>query len=220
MKKALFLIGGWDGHEPQACSDLVIGRLERFGVAAEQVHALDEITEARLAGCDVIVPCWTMGDIAHERVSMIERRVREGCGLAGWHGGMGDAFRVSTDYQFMTGGQFVAHPGNIIDYEVEIADRDHPITRGLPARFAVRSEQYYMHVDPGNRVLAHTTFSGEHAAWVRGVRMPVAWTRRHGLGRVAYCSVGHGTTDLGAEPVLEIVARGIAWASRAIGDQD
>ncbi len=216
MKTALFLIGGWDGHQPQQCSDLVINRLKDLRLESRQVHALDQITDGTLEGVDVIVPCWTMGELSHERTVALERRIRAGCGLAGWHGGMGDAFRANTEYQFMVGGQFVAHPGNIIDYVVELTGAGHTITQGMPSRFNVRSEQYYMHTDPGNSVLATTTFSGDHAPWTRGVRMPVIWTRHHGTGRVAYCSIGHATDDLGAEPVLDLVARGIAWAAGAL----
>jgi type 1 glutamine amidotransferase len=213
MKQALFIIGGWDGHQPQACANLVIEALRSRDIHARQVHAVEAIDDALLRDIDVIVPCWTMGDLPYEQTQAIDRRVQSGCGLAGWHGGMGDAFRTNTDYQFMVGGQFVAHPGNIIDYDVTVANRDHPITRGLPATFAVRSEQYYMHTDPGNTVLAHTVFDGEHASWVKGVRMPVVWTRQHGLGRVAYCSIGHAPEDLVAHPVLELVTRAITWAA-------
>ena len=107
--------------------------------------------------------------------------MRGGVGLAGYHGGMCDAFREAVDYQFMCGGQWVAHPGNIIDYSVDITRPDDPIMQGL-ADFAYRSEQYYMHVDPSNEVLATTTFSGEHAPWIEGVVMPVVWKRQHGAG--------------------------------------
>lgn len=75
---------------------------------------------------------------------------------------MADAFRNNTEYQWMVGGQWVAHPGNIIDYTVNIVDHSDPITAGL-ADFQMHSEQYYMHVDPANQVLATTTFSGEYA---------------------------------------------------------
>ena len=61
--------------------------------------------------------------------------------------------------------------------------------------FDYRSEQYYMHVDPSNQVLATTTFSGDHAPWIDGVVMPVVWKRRHGKGRVFYSSLGHVASE-------------------------
>ena len=101
-----------------------------------------------------------------------------------------DAFRDAVDYQFVVGGQWVAHPGNIIDYTVQITDQNHPITAGL-GEFAMHSEQYYMHVDPSNKIMATTTFNGDHAYWIDGVVMPVVWKRKYGKGRVFYSSLGH-----------------------------
>lgn len=218
MARALFVWGGWDGHDPRQCTELIADRVRSRGLDCDVSDSLAVFDDAEtLKRYRVIVPCWTMGDISHERVQVLEQAVRNGCGLAGWHGGMGDAFRVSTDYQFMVGGQFVAHPGNIIKYTVEITNTTHPITRGLAdadhRTFKVNSEQYYMHVDPANRVLARTVFSGKHAAWIEGATMPVLWTRQHGKGRVAYCSIGHGVADLGAKPVPELVTRCVLWAA-------
>ncbi|NJO37463.1 MAG: hypothetical protein HC871_07400, partial [Rhizobiales bacterium] len=142
-----------------------------------------------------------------------EAAVRGGVGLAGYHGGMGDAFRNEPGYQFMCGGQWVAHPGNIIDYRVDITRPDDPIMAGL-TDFAYRSEQYYMHVDPANEVLATTTFTGEHAPWIDGVVMPVVWKRRHGDGRVFYSSLGHVASEFEIPEMATIVRRGMLWATR------
>jgi type 1 glutamine amidotransferase len=128
---------------------------------------------------------------------------------------MADAFRNNTNYQFMVGGQWVAHPGNIIDYTVHITDREDPITAGLDD-FAMHSEQYYMHVDPANEVLATTTFSGQYCAWVDGVVMPVVWKRRWGAGRIFYASVGHVAADFDVPEAKEIVRRGLLWAAREL----
>ncbi len=83
-------------------------------------------------------------------------------------------------------------PGNIIDYTVTIIDHADPITAGIPD-FRVHSKQYYMHTDPGNQVLAVTTFSGIEGdvPWVAGTVMPVVWKRAYGSGRVFYSSLGH-----------------------------
>jgi type 1 glutamine amidotransferase len=139
--------------------------------------------------------------------------VRSGVGIAGWHGGLGDSFRNNVEYQFMVGGQWVTHPGNIIDYEVNILDHDDPVTRGL-GDFKIRSEQYYMHVDPSVKVLATTTFTGEHAPWVKGVVMPVAWKKMYSRGRVFYCSLGHVAADFKVREAREMVKRGMLWAAR------
>ena len=162
---------------------------------------------------DLIVPVWTQGTITREQETGLLEAVKSGVGIAGWHGGMGDSFRNNVNYQFMVGGQWVAHPGGIIDYEVNIVDHEDPITRGL-GDFGMHSEQYLMHVDPSNEVLATTTFGGEHCPWIEGTVMPVVWKRMWGAGRVFYTSLGHVAKDFDVPEAKEIVERGMLWASR------
>jgi hypothetical protein len=154
-----------------------------------------------------------MGTIAPDQLVGLLNAIRGGLGIAGWHGGLCDAFRSNTEYQFMTGGQFVAHPGGIIDYTVNIAKTDDPIVAGL-SDFTVHTEQYYMHVDPTNDVLATTVFSGIDAPWVKGCVMPVVWKRTFGEGRVFYSSLGHAASDFDVPEFLEIMRRGMLWASK------
>ena len=216
MKSALMVWGGWDGHEPKQCVDIVAPRLREQGFEVTVSDTLDAyLDEDKMKSYSLIVPVWTMGEITPEQEKGLLAAVRGGVGLAGWHGGMCDSFRPNTEYQFMTGGQWVAHPGGIVDYEVNIIAPDDPITRGL-ADFKMHSEQYYMHVDPGNEVLATTTFSGAHdgADWIKGTVMPVVWKRRYGTGRVFFTSLGHVAKDFDVPEVLEIVKRGLLWAAR------
>jgi len=70
-------------------------------------------------------------------------------------------------------------------------------------------------VDPANRVLATTTFRGEHAHWIEGVVMPVVWKKMYGEGRVFYSSLGHVAKDFDVPEALEIMKRGMLWASRS-----
>ncbi len=215
-KRALFVAGGWEGHEPAKTAARFAALLDAEGYATEIARTLDVYLDAeKLAALDLIVPVWTMDKITADQLRGLSDAVQGGVGLGGWHGGMADSFRDSTDYQFMVGGQWVAHPGNIIDYTVQITRRDHPITDGL-SDFAMHSEQYYLHVDPANEVLATTTFSGEHGdvPWVAGTVMPVAWTRRWGAGRVAYCSLGHQDVDFEVPEAREMVRRALLWATR------
>jgi type 1 glutamine amidotransferase len=135
-------------------------------------------------------------------------------GLAGHHGGMSDAFRDAVDYQFMVGGQWVAHPGNIIDYTVDVTKPEDPIMAGIPANFPYKSEQYYMHVDPSNEVLATTTFTGEHASWIDGVVMPVVWKRKHGKGKVFHMTLGHQAKEFENTNMATIMRRGMNWAAK------
>jgi type 1 glutamine amidotransferase len=157
-----------------------------------------------------------MSKIEKEHAVNLARAVEEGVGLAGYHGGMADAFRECVEYQFVVGGQWVAHPGDIIDYRVEITRPDDPVMEGI-GDFAYRSEQYYMHVDPSNEVLATTTFSGEHAWWIEGVKIPVVWKRHHGKGRVFYSSLGHVAKEFEVPEMKTILRRGMSWAARSEG---
>lgn len=213
-KSALFVVGGWDGHTPFASAELFAGLLRQEGYTVEISDTLDSYLDAeKLAALDLIVPTWTMGSITHEQANGLLAAVKSGVGVGGWHGTMGDSFRENTDYQFMVGGQWVAHPGNIIDYTVNVTNHEHPITAGL-SDFAMHSEQYYMHTDPSNNVLATTTFSGAHTPWIAGTVMPVVWTRVWGAGRVFYCSLGHVSADFDVPEARELVRRGLLWASR------
>lgn len=213
-KKALFVAGGWSGHTPVESANVFAALLRDADYEVEISTTLDAyLDREKLMALDLIVPVWTMDKITNEQADGLLTAVASGVGVGGWHGTMGDSFRENTNYQFMVGGQWVAHPGNIIDYTVNISPVDHPITQGI-RDFQMHSEQYYMHVDPSNHVLATTTFSGAYNSWIAGTVMPVVWTRPWGAGRVFYCSLGHVAQDFDTPEAREIVRRGLLWASR------
>jgi len=213
MREALIVWGGWSGHEPEQCAGIIAGMLEEDGFKVSLATSPKVFADPDLDRFSLVVPIYTMSKIEKEEATNLSRAVREGVGLAGYHGGMGDAFRESVEYQFICGGQWVAHPGNIIDYRVNITRPDDPIMHGI-GDFEYHSEQYYMHVDPSNEVLATTTFSGEHAPWIEGVVMPVVWKRRHGRGRVFYSSLGHSAKEFDVPEMRTILRRGLLWAAR------
>lgn len=214
-KKVLFVWGGWMGHEPDKCRDIFVPWMKAEGADVIVSDSLDAYLKYDLKkDIDLIVQAWTMGQIEGNQENALLEAVRGGVGLAGWHGGLGDSFRNNTEYQFMVGGQWVAHPGGVIDYRVHITDHDDPVTKGL-SDFEMHSEQYYMHVDPNVKVLATTTFSGQHANWIGGNIVPVAWKKYYGSGRVFYSSLGHVADDFKVPQALEIQKRGIIWASQS-----
>ncbi|MDE2776598.1 MAG: ThuA domain-containing protein [Chloroflexota bacterium] len=216
-KKVLMVYGGWPGHDPKETTHLFAGLLEEAGIDVALSETLDSfLDEELMASVDMVTPINTMSSITNEQESGLLNAVRErGVNVGGWHGGMGDAFRNNTEYQFMVGGQWVAHPGNIIDYRVNVNDQEHPITAGI-SDFDMRSEQYYMHTDPSNEVLATTTFSGDHAPWIEGCVMPVVWTRHYGAGKIFYSSLGHVVGDFDVPEAREIVRRGLLWAADSL----
>ena len=214
MKSALFVWGGWDGHQPKQCVDILAPVLETEGFKVEISDTMDVyLDEAKMKSLSLVLPCWTMGEIKWEQCNGLLNAIRNGVGIAGWHGGMADAFRSNTEYQWMVGGQWVAHPGGYVDYEVNIKKKSDPIVKGL-SDFKMHSEQYYMHVDPSNEVLATTNVKVEHCPWIKKCVMPVVWKRKYGEGRVFYSSLGHVADDFKVPEVLEIMRRGALWASR------
>jgi uncharacterized protein len=213
MREALIVWGGWAGHEPEQCASIIAQLLEDEGFKVYVENSTEAFANPAIGDMSLVVPIYTMSKIEKEELTNLTAAVRGGVGLAGYHGGMCDAFREAVEYQFMCGGQWVAHPGNIIDYKVNITQSDDPIMKDI-SDFDYRSEQYYMHVDPSNEVLATTTFSGEHAPWIDGVVMPVVWKRRHGKGRVFYSSLGHVASEFEVPEMRTILRRGMLWAAR------
>jgi uncharacterized protein len=217
-RKALVVYGGWDGHRPEEVGELLARVLREDGFEVELSDSLDAFADERkLKALSLVVPHWTMGRISDRQLSPVLSAVRDaGVGIAGCHGGMCDAFREATEWHFMTGGQWVAHPGDDgTRYRVNVLPTDSPITRGV-GDFDVVSEQYYMHVDPGVKVLATTRFpvaDGPHVG-NGAVDMPVLWTKLYGKGRVFYSSIGHTPDAVAAEPHLTLLRRGFQWASR------
>ena len=217
-RKALIVWGGWDGHQPKEVSEVLNKALVEHGFEVEVSSTLDAFKDgAKLKTLNLIVPVWTMGKISGEQCNPLLEAVRSGVGIAGCHGGMCDSFREHTEYQFMTGGQWVAHPGNDgTEYMVDIKKPDHFITRGSRP-YKVKSEQYYMHVDPAVQVLATCEFpvaEGPHSP--NGpVDMPLIWTKFYGKGRVYYNSLGH-KADVVTEPkTLRLIVRGLLWAAQS-----
>jgi hypothetical protein len=230
LVKALIVFGGWLGHEPVQTAQIAAQELRAEGVEVTLADTLDALKDGdMLKTLDLIVPMWTMGSIERDQLTPLLAAVHAGVGLGGWHGGMGDAFRQATEYQYMTGGQWVAHPGNAtVRYRVRIGPEASPITAGL-ADFWVTSEQYYMHVDPAVRVLATTHFahgaaSGDpfdeaaqqavDADRDGGVVMPVVWTKRYGQGRVFYESLGHQASVFDIPEARTLLRRGLLWAGQ------
>ena len=213
MRKALIVWGGWSGHEPEQGAHILRDMLVEDGFSVRVENTTEAFADPAIADLSLIVPIYTMSKIEKDQLANLTAAVKGGVGLAGYHGGMGDAFRDAVDYQFMVGGQWVAHPGDIIDYAVDVARPDDPIMAGIE-RFPYHSEQYYMHVDPAIEVLATTTFSAEHAEWIDGVVMPVVWKHRYGAGRVFYSALGHVASEFDVPQMRTIIRRGMNWAAR------
>ena len=228
-RSALVVRGGWDGHSPVAATDLFLPHLESsgFDVRVEESTAVYADAGA-MASADLIVQCVTMSTIQPEELAGLQSAVRSGTGLAGWHGGIADSFRASSDYLHLVGGQFASHPGkpeaervgndtdNFVRYTVALTElgRRHPITEGIED-FDLETEQYWVLSDDLNDVLATTTQKVRAGdPWHREVTSPAIWTRQWGDGRIFVATPGHSVEVLQDASVRTIIERGLLWASR------
>jgi hypothetical protein len=225
----LIVRGGWPGHQPVETTDLFVPFLEDngFDVRIEESNEIYADADA-MAQTDLIVQCISMSEISAPAVTGLRDAVAAGTGLAGWHGGIVDSYRLNTDYLQLVGGQFVTHPSkapeairgdstdNFLPHTIDITElgRAHEITHGLDD-FALTTEQYWVLHDDLSDVLATTTHPARpDQPWHRPVTSPVVWTRSWGAGRVFVATPGHDTEVLRDANVRTIIERGLLWAGR------
>ena len=228
-KTALIVRGGWDGHRPVEATDLFIPHLRDNGYTVRTEDSPKVYADAEyMAGVDLIVQCMTMSTIEGAELAGLSAAVVAGTGLAGWHGGIADSYRASSDYLHLIGGQFACHPSkhpsecrgeqsdNFVPYRVNLlpAAAEHPITRGI-GDFDLVTEQYWVLADQYIDVLATTTQQArEWDPWHRPVTSPAIWTRSWGQGRIFVATPGHSLDVLREPAVSTIIQRGLLWASR------
>jgi Uncharacterized protein conserved in bacteria len=210
-KNVLIVYGGWKGHQPEVFAKKIASWLENQKANVTLSESTASYLEKDLMqSLDLIIQHITMSKMSNRESKGLRDAINRGVGLAGCHGGLGDSFRNDTEYQYMVGGQFVKHPGGQIDYKVTISNTSDPVTAGIND-FNLKTEQYYMHYDPNIEILATTSFSGEHDAWIDGVEMPVVWKKNYGKGRVFYSALGHSEDIFDVPEIWNIMTRGIEW---------
>lgn len=229
-KRALIVRGGWDGHQPVETTDSFLPFLGEHGY---EVRVEDETTvytdPEYMAGVDVVIQTNTMNTIAGDELRGLIAAVKDGTGLAGWHGGIADSYRSSSDYLQLIGGQFACHPpkaapdglageaaDNFVRHTIDIVPERaaHPIVAGI-TDFELTTEQYWVLSDDYNDVLATTTLAArDFDPWHRPVTCPAVWTRLWGEGRVFVSTPGHDLATVSDQNVRTIIERGILWASR------
>ncbi|NUR70829.1 MAG: ThuA domain-containing protein [Hamadaea sp.] len=203
--------GGWDIHSPVEATDSFVPFLTEHGFTVEIADDLGAYADSALmAGVGLIVQCWTEGQLTDEQFAGLDRAVRAGAGFAGWHGGIVAAF-ARRDYQWLTGGWFLCHPGDLVAHTLTVTRPDHPITAGI-GEVALETERYWLLADAHNEVLATITFPPEEP-WREPVEHPAVWTRRWGDGRVFVSTVGHRMSDLDIPEIRTLTERGLLWAA-------
>jgi uncharacterized protein len=214
-RKALVVFGGMELHTPQRGAETVRTLLEPEGFAVTLTRDYEALGAEDVGGYDLVVPVVTGGALSKEAGQRLTAAVRAGTGLAGYHMGLATSFRDCVPFRYAAGCYWVAHPGDIITYRVEVTRPDHPIMAGIES-FEHTSEQYYLHYDPAVEVLATTRFDGAYHPWRKDVEMPVVFTTTHSEGRVFYSSLGHTADELEIPQVRTILKRGLLWAARVL----
>lgn len=210
-KRALLLYGGWEGHQPEQIAKFAADSLLQ-GLEITCSRDLGLLNADTLSDISLLLPIWTFGNLTDSQLHALLAAVTDGMGVVSWHGAA-SSFLKSRSHKFMLGGQFVGHPGgDRVTYRVELLAND-PIVEGLED-FTVTSEQHYLLIDPAIKPIAMTSIVGPDMEWVEGVRMPVAWTRSWGKGRIFYCSLGHTQDVLEIPQVLEMLRRAVNWAAK------
>jgi uncharacterized protein len=228
-RQALVVRGGWEGHHPVEATDEFVPHLQANGFTVRLEKSPAVYAEADyMASVDLIVQCMTMSTIEKHELAGLRTAIENGTGMAGWHGGIADSYRNSSDYLHLIGGQFACHPGkapelrkgeqsdNFVPYRVNMlpAAAEHPITAGIDD-FDLVTEQYWVLTDAYIDVLATTTQAvREWDPWHRPVTSPAIWTRRWGKGKIFVCTPGHDMSVVRNPTVKTIIERGILWAAR------
>jgi type 1 glutamine amidotransferase len=228
-RKALVVRGGWEGHRPVEATDLFLPFLADNGFEVRVAGSTAPYADApAMAEIDLIVQCVTMSAIEPAELAGLRAAVAAGTGFTGWHGGIADSFRASSDYLQLVGGQFATHPGkdpaarvgdetdNFLTHTVDITPlgREHPVTAGL-GDFELTTEQYWVLHDDLIDVLATTTHPVRPwHPWHRPVTSPAIWTRQWGDGRIVVTTPGHSLDILQNHNVRTVIERGMLWASR------
>ncbi|WP_285106369.1 ThuA domain-containing protein [Promicromonospora sp. MEB111] len=229
-KRALVVRGGWTGHQPVETTDSFLPFLAEHGYEVRVEDSTAVYADADyLTGIDVIVQTVTMSTIESAELSSLIAAVAAGTGLAGWHGGIADSYRNSSDYLQLIGGQFATHPpkapraelageaaDNFLRHTIDIVPEraDHPIVAGI-SDFELTTEQYWVLSDEYNDVLATTTLAArDFDPWHRPVTCPAIWTRQWGAGRIFVSTPGHELAVVDDPNVRTVIERGILWASR------
>ena len=211
-KKVLIVWGGWEGHNPEVFSNIVENWLIKNSAKVEVKNSLDIYSNLdHLMKFDLIIQSVTNGEITPEQEKNLIQAIRNGVGFAGAHGGLIDSFRSNTAYHFMTGGQWVEHPGGMVNFKVKIIEDE--FTKGIED-FEIFSEQYYIHFDPNIEILATTKFDGINYPWIKDVEMPVVWRKKFGKGKVFFISLGHNPNEFKTHiEAWKLLTRGFIWAS-------
>ncbi len=166
---------------------------------------------------DVIVRYDMVDKFTPDQEKAFVALLQQGIGLVALHHNLG-AHRQWGEYTKIIGGRYcfgVYREGgkkfgpsayqHDQDLQVAVADREHPITRGL-ADFAIHDEVYnHCYVAADVRILLTTNHPKNDPQ--------IAWAHEYGKSRVFYFQLGHDSQAWKNPAYPDILARSIRWAA-------
>jgi len=153
--------------------------------------------------------------------------VRGGKGAVVYHFATA-AFNGWTDYEKLCGANWRPNNGHHSarhDFSVTIADKDHPITRGLNATYQQGNDELYANLkwQPEGTFHVLATAWDDHSLYKpgekqpipgAGLQQPIAWTVNYGRGRVFTDVLGHDADAMKSPVFVQLLVRGAEWAAK------
>ena len=203
------LVGG-PFHANEAAGEVLDGLLKARGNRWKLTVTRDLDALAALPTSDysaiVIYTTGFRGDLTGPREAGLLAFVKGGGGLIGVHSAA-DSFRDSRAYVEMLNAEFLTHP-HFHEFPVTIVDKDHYLTVRMPD-FTIADEMYHLQsYDPSKTHLLAETF------W-QGKKMPMAFVRPYGKGRVVYLANGHDLRSWRHPEFQRLLLRGLEWTQGA-----
>jgi type 1 glutamine amidotransferase len=185
--------------------------LRALGITVETGADPKLFTPAELARFGAVVLLNTtgmpLGNPGTAPLAALSAFVTGGGGLAGIHAASSTTYDPALPWVPLVGGKFIDHPGSVRAAVCHTEGTFVAIAR-LSKDFPVRDEIYtFSNLRADNQIdLRCDAFTG-------GGRLPVAWHRNEGAGRVFYTALGHGAEELavGQKLLADHVVPGILW---------
>ena len=103
------------------------------------------------------------------------------------------------------------------EYDVELLDKDHPVTKGMPAKWHHVKDELY-HGQRGPALNVHVlAYAFDDPATTQGKgtgnNEPLVYTVTYGPSRVFVNLMGHGPDQTGTPDMIALLTRGTEWAA-------
>jgi type 1 glutamine amidotransferase len=145
-----------------------------------------------------------LGSPGTEAIAALTAFIRAGGGLVGIENAT-NAHVKSPEFVALLGAVFIGHPGGLRTTTCAKVG-DHPSVARLPASLSVTDEIYaFKELRPDNQIVLRCGDGDD--------KLPVAWYRSEGAGRIFFSALGHRPEQWTEPPlVADHVLPGVLWA--------